>query len=62
MTNYMRNIVNNPTVTPSKTLIRGATILSMDETVGNIERGEILITGSTITAVGQNLDTQVPIS
>lgn len=40
------------------TLIRGATILSMDENVGNIEHGDILITGSTITAVGQNLDAQ----
>jgi imidazolonepropionase-like amidohydrolase len=58
MTDYMRNIVNNPTSTPPATLIRGATILSMDETVGNIERGDILITGSTITAVGKNLDAQ----
>lgn len=28
----------------------------MDENVGNLERGDILVTGSTITAVGQNLD------
>lgn len=58
MTDYVRNIVNNQTTTPPKTLIRGATILSMDENVGNIECGDILITGSTITAVGQNLDAE----
>lgn len=58
MTNYIRNIVNNQTVAPSATLIRGATILSMDEKVGNFERGDILITGSTINAVGKNLDAQ----
>ncbi|NTX70598.1 hypothetical protein FCH31_14365 [Lelliottia amnigena] len=56
MTDYIRNIVNNQNVTSQATLIRGATILSMDENVGNIERGDILINGSTITAVGQNLD------
>ncbi|EMJ5881365.1 amidohydrolase [Enterobacter cloacae subsp. dissolvens] len=56
MTDYMRNIVSNATFTPPATLIRGATILSMDETVGNIEHGDILITDSTITAVGKNLD------
>lgn len=58
MTDYIRNIVNNQAVTPPVTLIRGATILSMDENVGNLECGDILITGSTITAVGQNLDVQ----
>ena len=56
MTDYIRNIVNNQNVTLQATLIRGATILSMDENVGNIERGDILINGSMITAVGQNLD------
>lgn len=56
MTDYIRNIVNNQVEKLQVTLIRGATILSMDESVGNIERGDILITGSTITAVGQNLD------
>ena len=56
MNDYIRNIINNQTVTPPATLIRGATILSMDERVGNIERGDILINGSTITAVGQNLE------
>lgn len=50
--------MNNQTVTPSATLIRGATILSMDENVGNFERGDILITGATITAVGQYLNAE----
>ena len=58
MTDYIRNIVKNQTVTPPATLIRGATVLSMDESIGNIERGDVLITGSTITAVGKNLDVQ----
>ncbi|MFJ5377416.1 amidohydrolase family protein [Pectobacterium sp. CHL-2024] len=58
MTDYIRNIVNNQVVNPPVTLIRGVTILSMDDSVGNIERGDILISGSTITAVGQNLNVQ----
>ncbi|MCR4457213.1 amidohydrolase family protein [Pseudescherichia sp. L3] len=58
MTDYIRNIVNNQIVNPPLTLIRGATILSMDDSVGNIEHGDILIRGSTITAVGQNVDAQ----
>lgn len=56
MTGYIRNIVNKKNVTSQATLIRGATILSTDESVGNIEHGDILINGSTIAAVGQNLD------
>ena len=36
MTDYTRNIVNNQIVNPLATLIRDATILSMDESVGNI--------------------------
>ncbi|WP_027712333.1 amidohydrolase family protein [Dickeya chrysanthemi] len=58
MTGYVRNIVNNQNVNPPVTLIRGATILSMDETVGNFVRGDMLISGPTITAVGQDLDAQ----
>lgn len=56
MSDYRRDIVNNQTVNPPMTLISGATILSMDDNVGNLERGDILVTGSTISAVGQNLD------
>lgn len=56
MTGYVRNIVNNQDVIPDSILIKGATILSMDESVGNIERGDILISGSTITAIGENLE------
>ncbi|EQC2551407.1 amidohydrolase family protein [Enterobacter sichuanensis] len=55
MTEYIRNIINNQTTNPPVTLIRGATILSMDEDVGNLERDDILITGSTITAIGKDL-------
>ncbi len=39
-----------------KTLIRGATILSMDPVVGEIESGDLLIEGTRIAAVGGNLD------
>lgn len=56
MTHYQRNIVNHHSVSPPRTLIRNATILSMDEKIGNIERGDILISGSTLSAVGENLD------
>lgn len=56
MSDYIRNIINKQTVNPPVTLIRGAIILSMDENVGNIECGDILITGDSISAVGQNLD------
>ncbi|MGU5759183.1 MULTISPECIES: hypothetical protein, partial [Aeromonas] len=56
MTGYVRNIVNNQDVIPDSILIKGATILSMDESVGNIERGDILISGSTIlNAKGDSL-------
>ncbi|HBU6130064.1 amidohydrolase family protein [Enterobacter sp. 168J2] len=58
MTDYVRNIVNNQNTPSPETLIRGATILSMDETVGNIERGDILIKGTTIAAVGEKLEAQ----
>lgn len=58
MTDYSRNIVNNQTENPPATLIRRATILSMDENVGNIERGDILVTGSTITAIGKDLNAE----
>lgn len=58
MTDYIRNIVNNQKADFAATLIRGATILSMDEKVGNFARGDILIRGSTIIAVGQKLDAQ----
>lgn len=56
MTDYLRNIVNHQEISSNRTLIRGATLLSMDENTGNIVRGDILISGSTITAVGENLD------
>ena len=58
MTDYIRDIVNNHTDNAPVTLIRGATILSMDENVGNHERGDILVTGSTITAIGKDLNTE----
>lgn len=38
-----------------RVLVRGATIISMDPEVGDLPRGDILIEGSTITAVGPDL-------
>lgn len=40
---------------PHKMLIRGATIISMDGKVGNLPRGDILITDGVIAAIGKNL-------
>ncbi|MBP2836086.1 amidohydrolase family protein [Dickeya parazeae] len=56
MTDYNRNIVHHTTGPHSRTLIRGATILSMDSERGNKVRGDILIEGTTIKAVGENLE------
>ncbi len=39
-----------------KCLIRGGAVLSMDPAVGNFTRGDVLIEGSKILAVGTNLD------
>ncbi len=39
----------------TKTLIRNATILSMDPEVGEIESGDLLIEGERISEVGENL-------
>lgn len=39
----------------SRTLIRGATILSLDPKVGDLQRGDILIEGSRIAAVAPSL-------
>lgn len=38
------------------TLIRGATILSMDPDVGDLDRGDLLVEGSLIGAVGPRLE------
>ncbi|WP_151789002.1 amidohydrolase family protein [Acinetobacter seifertii] len=58
MTDYNRNIVQLNEKFPIKTLIRGATILSMDETIGNLVRGDILIENGTIIAVGENIEAE----
>ncbi|MFE2042608.1 amidohydrolase family protein [Streptomyces sp. NPDC059477] len=36
-------------------LIRDATVLTMDDTLGDLDRADILVSGDRITAVGQNL-------
>lgn len=56
MTDYNRNIVQLTESSTSKTLIRGATILSMDSMIGNMVRGDILIENSMITAIGENIE------
>mgnify|MGYP003666829626 CR=1 FL=1 len=56
MTDYTRNIVQNTESLTTRTLIQGATVLSMDNDVGNLVNADILIEGSTIKAIGENLD------
>ncbi len=58
MTDYNRNIVQLNEKFPIKTFIRGATILSMDETIGNLVRGDILIENGMIIAVGENVEAE----
>lgn len=58
MTDYNRNIVQLTKSSPNRTLIRGATILSMDSVIGNMVRGDILIENGTIIAVGENLEAE----
>ncbi len=40
----------------ARTLIRNATVITVDPKLGDITRGDILIEGSKIAAVGQNLE------
>ena len=56
MTEYSRNIVQAPASPAGRTLIRGATVLSMDADIGNLVRGDIIIDGSTITAIHENIE------
>ncbi|MCL6407680.1 amidohydrolase [Dickeya dadantii] len=56
MTDYTRNIMQAADSAVSRTLIRGATVLSMDSDVGNMVCGDILIDGNTIMAVGENIE------
>ena len=56
MAEYNRSIVQAPAAPAARTLIRGATVLSMDGDIGNLARGDILIEGSTITAIGENIE------
>lgn len=56
MTDYTRNIVQTADSQAPRTLIRGATVLSMDDDVGNLVSGDILIEGSAITAINENID------
>lgn len=56
MTAYDRGIVQSVGKAAARTLIRGATVLSMDEGLGNLVRGDILVEGNSITAVGEHID------
>lgn len=40
----------------SKILIRGGTVLALDRAVGDFERGDVLVEGETIAAVGPELE------
>lgn len=56
MTGYNRDIVQANGLSPARTLIRGATILSMDSHIGNKVRGDILIEGSTLIAIADEIE------
>lgn len=56
MTDYTRNIVRTAESLVARTLIQGATVLSMDDDIGNLVSADILIEGSTIIAIGENLE------
>jgi len=56
MAEYNRGIVQAQTAPVARTLIQGATVLSMDGDIGNLVRGDILIEGSTIKAIGEHLE------
>ncbi|WP_017904571.1 amidohydrolase family protein [Pseudomonas asplenii] len=56
MAEYNRGIVKAPAAPAARTLIRGATVLSMDGDIGNLARGDILIEGSTIKAIGESIE------
>ncbi len=44
-----------PSVADRKILIKGGTVLTMDPALGNLRNADVLIEGSKISAVGQNL-------
>ncbi|MGY2440187.1 amidohydrolase family protein [Pseudomonas sp. SDO52101_S400] len=56
MAEYNRSIVQAPAAPAARTLIRGATVLSMNGDIGNLARGDILVEGSTIKAIGENIE------
>lgn len=56
MSHYARNIVQNTESQATRTLIRGATVLSMDGDIGNVVSADILIEGSTITAIDEHIE------
>lgn len=56
MAEYNRGIVQAQTAPVARTLIQGATVLSMGGDIGNLVRGDILIEGSTIKAIGEHLE------
>ncbi|QJQ96970.1 amidohydrolase family protein [Halomonas sp. PA5] len=55
-TQTQRDMPNHSGEPGRRVLIRGGHVLSMDDTVGDFERGDVLIEGSRIVAVGVNLD------
>lgn len=56
MTDYTRNIIQTTASLVTRSLIRGATILSMDGDIGNLASADILIEGSTIKAIAENIE------
>ena len=44
-----------PPATDHKILIKGGTVLTMDPALGNLRNADVLIEGTKISAIGQNL-------
>jgi cytosine/adenosine deaminase-related metal-dependent hydrolase len=43
-------------MTPDKTLLRGGSVITLDNRLGNFARADLLITGSTITTIAPQID------
>lgn len=55
LSQYSRNIVGKAPHSPTRLLIKGGTVVSMDASTGNFSEGDLLIEGDRIVAIGNNL-------
>ncbi len=55
--NVIRNLVQDTVAVTSRTLIRDAVVVTMDDAVADLRRGSVLVEGERIAAIGADLDT-----